>query len=392
MQVTVTPAGADPAEESARHPMIPGTGAQWPAAPMRAAAAADSNPADLGIDGILGAATAAADSAGADSAGMGGAGMGGAGSDEDDFWGPDPDEPMVGTIIPPSDPVITPAGSGFPGSGFPGSGLPGGGPEPAGAPAPASFVIEEPAAGRPRWQRLQLFAMDSRMRIWRRRLLIAVAAGVVFSLIFTWRLGLTVAVLVAIADTVYRSRTMASIPPGIRLTRAQRRTQRQLAHMERAGYRALHSRRIPSSDQYIDHLVVGPAGVFAIDSEAWDRRLPIRTRNARQLWHGPKSKKERLEHAQWEASQASDLLSAAVGTHVSVRPAMAVYGPKIPWDIATIRDVDVFRGSRLRKYLRKRVKLSGMPPLTDDEVDKIHRAAMVALPLAGNEEPATPVG
>ena len=43
-------------------------------------------------------------------------------------------------------------------------------------------------------------------------------------------------------------------------------------------------------------------------------------------------------------------------TPVTVRPAMAVYGPKIPWDVATIRDVDVFSGPRLRKYLRRRAR------------------------------------
>jgi len=63
---------------------------------------------------------------------------------------------------------------------------------------------------------------DNRMRIWRRRLLIAIAAGLVFSFIFTWRAGLTAAVLAAIADVIYRSRTTASMPAGgVRLTGAQ---------------------------------------------------------------------------------------------------------------------------------------------------------------------------
>ena len=96
--------------------------------------------------------------------------------------------------------------------------------------------------------------------------------------------------------------------------------------------------------------------MFAIDSEAWDKHLAVRTRNARQLWHGPFSMKDRLEHAHWESQQAADLLSGAMGKPVAVRPAMAVYGPKIPWDVATIREVDVFSGPRLRKYLRRRAR------------------------------------
>jgi Nuclease-related domain len=232
----------------------------------------------------------------------------------------------------------------------------------------------------PRRERLRDLASDSRMRIWRRRILLTVIAGAVFSVIFTWRLGLTIAVIVAVADTIYRSWTVASVPPGVKVTPAQRQTQRQLARMERSGYRSLHSRPIPGSEEFIDHLVVGPTGVYAIDSEKWDRRLPIRTRNARQLWHGPESKKDRLEHAKWEAERASTLLSGNLNMDITVRPTMAIYGPKIPWDVAVIRDVDVFGGPRLRKYLRKRGKMS-KERLSDAEIEKIHRAAMTVLPL-----------
>jgi hypothetical protein len=232
---------------------------------------------------------------------------------------------------------------------------------------------------------------DSRMRVWRRRLLIAIVAGLVFAFIFTWRAGLTAAVLAAIADVIYRSRTTASMPPGVRLTGAQRRTQRQLARMERSGYRALHSRPIPGSKEQIDHFVVGPTGAYAIDSEAWKKDLPIRTRNARQLWHGPFSKKDRLEHARWEAGQASERLTTALGHEVYVRPVLAVYGPKVPWNVATIRDVDVFNGDRLKKYLRRNALLKDRPKLSKDEVEQIYAAAARVLPVS-NPDLHAPVG
>ncbi|HWG12661.1 MAG TPA: nuclease-related domain-containing protein [Streptosporangiaceae bacterium] len=232
---------------------------------------------------------------------------------------------------------------------------------------------------------------DTRMRIWRRRLLIAAVAGLVFAFIFTWRAGLTAAVLAAIADVIYRSRTTASMPPGVRLTGAEKRTQRQLARMERSGYRALHSRPIPGSKEQIDHFVVGPTGAYAIDSEAWKKELPIRTRNARQLWHGPFSKKDRLEHARWEAHQASERLTAHLGHEVYVRPVLAVYGPKVPWNVATIREVDVFNGDRLRKYLRRNALLKERPRLSKDEVEQIYAAAASVLPL-NNADQHAPVG
>jgi hypothetical protein len=232
---------------------------------------------------------------------------------------------------------------------------------------------------------------DSRMRIWKRRLLVAIVAGLVFTFIFTWRAGLTAAVLAAIADAIYRSRTTASMPPGVRLTGAQKRTQRQLARMERSGYRALHSRPIPGSREFIDHFVVGPTGAYAIDSESWDKRLPIRTRNARQLYHGPFTKKDRLEHARWEAQQASDQLTSELRTTVYVRPVLAVYGPRVPWIVATIREVDVFSGDRLRKYLRRNAALGDRPKLNAGEIEQIYAAAARVLPL-NNAAQRTPVG
>jgi hypothetical protein len=106
----------------------------------------------------------------------------------------------------------------------------------------------------------------------------------------------------------------------------------------------------------------------------------VRTKKGTQLWHGPFSKKDRLQHAQWEAQRAADLLSGAIGKPVSVRAAMAVYGPRIPWDVATIRDVDVFSGPRLRKYLRRRARQGEVRPLTDEEIERIFKAANEAFP------------
>jgi Nuclease-related domain len=237
---------------------------------------------------------------------------------------------------------------------------------------------------------------NSRMGAWRRRAVLAIVVGVAVTILVDWRLGLTCAVLVAIADAIFRSRAVAPSHRGVRMSKAQKQTQRQLVKLERSGYRALHSRLIPQSEDHIDHLVIGPAGVFAIDSEAWDKQLPVRTKNARQLWHGPFSMKERLEHARWEADQAADylsrhagpgLLASLPGGTVSVRPAMAVYGPKIPWDIATIRDVDVFSGGRLRYYLRRYAKQNHARPLSATQVEQILQAAHSAFP---DHDPGVP--
>jgi hypothetical protein len=230
---------------------------------------------------------------------------------------------------------------------------------------------------------------NPRARAWQRRAIIAIIVGVAFTIVVSWRLGLTLAVVAAIADTIYQSRRGLPGPRGVKMTKAQRQTRRQLAKLGRAGYRAINGNLIPESEEQIDHLVVGPAGVFAIDSEAWDKKLVVRTKNARQLWHGPISMKDRLEHARWESERAAEMLSGAVGSPVTVRPAMAVYGPRIPWDVITIREVDVFSGPRLRKYLRRRARQDGTAPLSQADVERIYRAAHQAFPHLSANAPAT---
>ena len=233
---------------------------------------------------------------------------------------------------------------------------------------------------------------DVQLRFWRLRATIMVAVGVLFEILTrSWEVALTLAILAGIIDTIYRSRNAALYVNGARFPGARKATSKQLRKLRREGYFSLDARPIPDSREFIDHLVVGPTGVYAIDSEKWNPKLPIRTWNGKKLYHGPESQKDRLEHAAWEASQASEILSGALGTEISVRPALAIYGPKIPWDIATIRNVDVFTGSALPKYLKRRSRMKeGVTRLTREEVRTIYETASRMLPDVA--QTYTPVG
>ena len=235
---------------------------------------------------------------------------------------------------------------------------------------------------------------DVQIRFWRTRAIIMIVVGLLFGILTkNWVIGLTLAILAGIVDTVYRSRNAANYQNGASQAGAQRRTRRQLKRLRRDGYFALDARPIPDSREFIDHLVIGPTGVYAIDSEKWDSKVPVRTLNGKRLYRGPESQKERLEHAVWEAGQASEILSAALGTEISVRPALAIYGPRIPWDIATIRNVDVFSGPTLRKYLRRRARQrEGAPKLTREQVRTIYDTAARMLPDVAPTRTVAPVG
>lgn len=221
--------------------------------------------------------------------------------------------------------------------------------------------------------------------MWIRRIVIGLVLFTAATIWQNWRLGLTVAIFAMIVDAIYRSKTMSLIPAAVRVTVAQRMTKRRLMWTRPSGYLALHARAIPGTESVIDHLVVGPAGVFAIDSERWDGRLPVRnvaTTSAAGpvLYHGPYSQKERLAHARWEAAQAATLLSQELGTEVRVRPVMVIYGPAIPWDITTMRGVDVFTGRKVGAYFRRRNQAPDSSQLTWDQIGDIYEAAGRVLP------------
>ncbi|MBE1530288.1 nuclease-related domain-containing protein [Actinomadura algeriensis] len=221
---------------------------------------------------------------------------------------------------------------------------------------------------------------DPRARRWLIRGAAAVVALVAGLVLIDLRAGFTLAVLVVIADVVRVTRKSSSVPAWQKSSAAERRTEKQLKALERRGYLVLHARAVPRdddgvSDGRIDHLVIGPSGVYAIDSEKWDKRLPVRTLSHLKLFHGPVNKKDRLDEARWEAEQASKILAGRVGFEVPVQPSVAIYGPSIPWKVMRVRDVDVYAGNRARAYLRRRPKI-----LTDIDVQRIFQAADKALP------------
>ncbi|TDD74112.1 nuclease-related domain-containing protein [Actinomadura rubrisoli] len=221
---------------------------------------------------------------------------------------------------------------------------------------------------------------DPQVRRWMWRIGTAVVIGAVGSLVFGVRLGITAAILAVIVDTVRRSRRNSTVSAWQKTSAAERRTEKQLRSLQRNGFLVLHARAVPRdedgvSDGQIDHLVIGPSGVYAIDSEKWDKRLPVRTQSHLKLFHGPFNRKDRLDEARWEAEQASRIIGEQVGFEVPVQPSVAIYGPSIPWKVMRVRDVDVYAGNRARAYLRRRPKI-----LTDTDVQGIFQAAEKVLP------------
>jgi len=220
---------------------------------------------------------------------------------------------------------------------------------------------------------------DPRLRVWVIRTVVALVIFVGFTIGLNWRIGITAAVIYIAADSVLRSKTTAVVPAGVRVTSAQRFTKRRLRVLQASGYMALHARRIPGTSHVIDHVVVGPAGVFTIDSQRLDRRLPLRAIGG-MLYHGRQSMEGRFDHATHEAKHAAKLIAAEFGQRVRVRPAMVIYGPSISWVIMKMKGVDVFDGSHIGLYFRRETKAVARHRLNSSQIAEVLAAAARALP------------
>jgi hypothetical protein len=106
----------------------------------------------------------------------------------------------------------------------------------------------------------------------------------------------------------------------------EQRTARLLAPLERHGYQVFHDLAIPGSAANLDHLVVGPTGVFVIDSKRYRGHLHY---SAGRLWHGRRPLDRTLDTLWWEATQAAETLG--FGPDLHIYPVLCVHVARLPW-------------------------------------------------------------
>jgi hypothetical protein len=99
-----------------------------------------------------------------------------------------------------------------------------------------------------------------------------------------------------------------------------------LGPLERQGWAVLHDLAVPGSRANLDHLVIGPGGVFVIDSKQYRGRLQLDPSG--QLWHGRYPLAPTLRTVSFEADQAAQVLP---DPGVVVLPVVAVHGAQVPW-------------------------------------------------------------
>jgi hypothetical protein len=129
--------------------------------------------------------------------------------------------------------------------------------------------------------------------------------------------------------------------------RGERRTARRLRPLLREGWTVLHDVAIPASRANGDHVLVGPPGVFLVDSKAWHGRITLGPDGS--AWHNGHPMDGVLETVRWEAQQLTKALGAPV------LPMLCVHDVQLPWGelyVAGVPIVPVLMPGRLVGALR----------------------------------------
>jgi Nuclease-related domain len=232
--------------------------------------------------------------------------------------------------------------------------------------APVVAVRVRASVGRPgasahaEYQRRRATELATWARTLPRRLAAVVAAGVVAWLAAAWvapHLAAPTGVTVA-AGLGWRLRfhTSPDTAAWRRGAAGERRTARLLAPLERQGWAVLHNLAIPGSAANIDHLVIGPAGVLAIDSKHY--RGQLRVDRDGMVWHGRHLLVSALRTTLWEADQADEVLGIA---DLTVAAIVAVHGASVPGGALRAEGVTVVPARRLPDLLQ------ALPPVLGPE-------------------------
>jgi hypothetical protein len=135
----------------------------------------------------------------------------------------------------------------------------------------------------------------------------------------------------------------------------------------------LHDLAVPGSRANIDHLVVGPGGVFVIDSKQYRGSLWLDSSG--RLWHGRYPLAPTLRTVDFEADRAAQVL---VDPGVVVVPIVAVHGAQVPWGKVVMNGVPVVAARHLPSMLRALPAVLGperVASLTDQARIGFHAAA-----------------
>jgi hypothetical protein len=143
------------------------------------------------------------------------------------------------------------------------------------------------------------------------------------------------------------------------------RTARFLAPLEREGFFVLHDRLIPGArSANIDHVVIGPPGIFVVETKSLTGKLSIR---GGEVYVAGRRRTGMLDEVKREALAVQVVLADEIEAQgYRVTPVICVHRADLPWFRSDVGGIRIVSGRELVKRLRKAERR-----LAPDEVQRL---------------------
>jgi ssDNA-binding Zn-finger/Zn-ribbon topoisomerase 1 len=157
----------------------------------------------------------------------------------------------------------------------------------------------------------------------------------------------------------------------------ERRTATYLAGLEEAGFVVLHDRRVPGYGGNLDHVAIGPSGVWAIETKRLSGKVEISGDDVR---IGGRRQDGIIDQAFREAIAVQVALRDQLDPlGLTVTPIICLHDGQLPWFNRSVRGVQLVSGQGLIRQLG-----GGEPRLSGEQVQAIAEVASARL------QPAAP--
>ncbi|HEX4813054.1 MAG TPA: nuclease-related domain-containing protein [Nonomuraea sp.] len=203
-------------------------------------------------------------------------------------------------------------------------------------------------------------------------LVIGVAVALRFGLSdYAYLIGVLLAALVAAGDWYLDWREFHSTAVWRGAKQGEVITARHLRRsLGRQGYRVLDGRAIRGQAS-IDHLVIGPAGVWIVDNESWSPDTEI-ARYAGRLFFGEKYGSKTAKALVDTAESFAELLSRESGIPVTISPMLAVHCGDMPKGGVLVAEGLTLLKPRL---VAKVIKAAEGRAYTEEQIELLTRTA-----------------
>ena len=148
----------------------------------------------------------------------------------------------------------------------------------------------------------------------------------------------------------------------------ERRTGKHLDGLAEAGFVVLHDRKVGGYGGNLDHVAIGPSGVWAIETKSLAGKVEI---NGDSLTIGGRRQDKIVDQVYREATAAQIAMGESLTRlGLTVTPVICLHRGELPWFNKTVRGVRLASGHQLVRLLR-----DGDVRLSADQVQALAREA-----------------